>query len=62
MCTGDETSEEWLGAQVFVVSLEVLLGGSHELDSYKLEAGLNVSQIILTKRASSLTRAVRSGR
>jgi hypothetical protein len=40
--TGDESWEEWLGAEVFVVLLEVLLGGGHELNSHKLEAGMNV--------------------
>ena len=37
--TGDETLEEWLVAQVGVVLLEVLGGGSDELDGGKLEAG-----------------------
>jgi hypothetical protein len=36
--TCDETWEEWLGAEVGVVVLEMLLGGGHELDSNELEA------------------------
>ena len=36
--TADETLEEWLVAEICVVLLEVLLGGSHELDSDELEA------------------------
>lgn len=47
--TGDESSEEWLGAQVFVVGLEVLLGSGHELDGNKLEAGRVVNQLRSTK-------------
>jgi len=35
---GYETREEGLGAEVFVVLLEVLFGGSDELDGYELEA------------------------
>jgi hypothetical protein len=35
----DETSEEWLGGQVRVVLLEVLLAWLGELDGGKLEAG-----------------------
>ena len=39
MHTGDKASEEWLGAQVLVVLLEVLLAWSDELDGNELEAG-----------------------
>lgn len=36
--TGNESGEEGLVAQVLVVLLEVLLGGSDELDGRELEA------------------------
>merc|ERR1719262_84374 len=32
----DESWEEWLGGEILVVLLEVLLAGSHQLDSGKL--------------------------
>jgi len=35
---GNETREEGLGGEVFVVLLEMLLGGAHELDGDELEA------------------------
>jgi len=34
----DESREEWLGGEILVVLLKVLLAGSHELDSSKLVA------------------------
>lgn len=60
--TSDEASEEWLGAQVFVVGLEVLLGGGHKLNGNKLEAGRIVSRCLSIKGEERLTRAARSGR
>jgi hypothetical protein len=60
--TGDKSWEEWLGAEVFVVLLEVLLGGGHELDSDELEAKLSVSQLCYKYGQSCLTRGSRSGR
>jgi len=37
--TSNESGEEGLGGEILVVLLEVLLSGSDELDSGKLEAG-----------------------
>lgn len=34
----DESWEEWLGGEILIVLLEVLLAGSHQLDSGKLES------------------------
>jgi hypothetical protein len=38
--TGDETGEERLGAQVFVVLLKVLLGRRHHLEGNELVTSL----------------------
>ena len=38
--TGDQTGEEGLASEISVVLLEVLLAGSAELDSSKLEAAV----------------------
>ena len=61
--TGDETSEERLGAQVGVVLLEVLLAGGDELDGDELVAGgvLAAEQAVFVCVQTQRTHASRNG-
>jgi hypothetical protein len=53
--TGDETGEERLGAQVFVVLLEVRLGGRHHLEGNELVTSSISRSIHLAGKLSTLS-------
>ena len=60
--TGDEGRVERLASKVLVVLLEVLLGGSDELDGSKLKAVHNLAFFCMCQvEGRGQTRAARSG-
>ena len=60
--TGDETLEERLVAEIGIMLLEVLLGGSHELDGDELVATMHQCPVVSSNdcRSSSSPSALKT--